>query len=302
MPKLTGILPPLMTPVDAAGRFDEDAMRRYVDWLIDRGVDGLFANGSTGEFTRFAPAVRCRIAQIVVEAAAGRVPVVAGVGDVDVQTTVQTCAFYRDIGVTAAIVVSPFYFQLSQSGVAAYFEAVAKTSPLDLLLYNIPVFATPIDVATVVDLATTQDRIVGIKDSSGSVPNMMRMVAAIGPRRPDFGLFTGFDGLLSTMRGVGADGGMVASAGVVPEVTAAINRRFDRGQWDQSLQLQGELLKLFDAMLAVPEFPEGFRLAAATRGLSLGHCLTPLSVDLVRANATAAERIGSMVETLLGAV
>ena len=163
--KLRGILPPMITPVDTAGRFDAGAMRGYVDWLIDRGVDGLFPNGSTGEFTRFAPSVRCRIAEVVVEAAAGRVPVVAGIGDVDVETTVETCGRYRDVGVTAAVIVSPFYFQLSQPGVVAYFRAVAEASPLDLFLYNIPVFATPIEVDTVVELATTQDRIVGIKDS-----------------------------------------------------------------------------------------------------------------------------------------
>ena len=298
--KLTGILPPMITPVDDAGRFDEDTMRSYVDWLIDRGVDGLFPNGSTGEFTRFSPAVRCRIAQVVVEAAAGRVPVVAGIGDVDVQTTVQTCGFYRDIGVTTAIVVSPFYFQLSQPGVAAYFADVAEKSPLDLFLYNIPVFATPIEVSTVVDLATTQDRIVGIKDSSGSVPNMMRMVAAIKPQRPEFALFTGFDGLLATMRSVGADGGMVASAGVVPEVTATINRLYDAGDLAGSLRLQGELLKLFDTLLAVPEFPEGFRLAATSRGLSLGRSRTPLSADQSLGNDAAAETIGESVTHLVG--
>ena len=76
--RISGILTPNITPVDAAGRVDTERLRSYVDWLIDRGVDGLYPNGSTGEFVRFTPQERREIVQVVVDQAAGRVPVLAG--------------------------------------------------------------------------------------------------------------------------------------------------------------------------------------------------------------------------------
>ena len=78
---ISGILTPNITPVDSVGRIDEDTLRRYIDWLIEKGVDGLYPNGSTGEFVRFTPQERRRIVQVVVEQAAGRVPILAGAAE-----------------------------------------------------------------------------------------------------------------------------------------------------------------------------------------------------------------------------
>ena len=264
--RISGILTPNITPVDDSGRVDEERLRGYVDWLIERGVDGLYPNGSTGEFVRFTPEERRRIVQIVVDQAAGRVPILAGAAEANVRETIEACDAYGAMGVRAVAIVAPFYYRLSADGVYAYFREIADNVSVDVTLYNIPLFASPIDVETVVRLASECPRVIGIKDSSGDLPNMMRMIASIRPIREDFSFLTGWDAALVPMLIVGADGGTNATSGVVPELTRAIHRTVVSGNIAEAMRLQYQLLPLFDAMISLGEFPEGFRAGARSRG------------------------------------
>ena len=275
--RITGILTPNITPVDADGRVDEQKLRGYVDWLIERGVDGLYPNGSTGEFVRFSAEERRQIVRIVVDQTAGRVPVLAGAAEANVKATIEACDAYGELGVRAVAIVAPFYYRLSSEGVYAYFREIAENVEVDVTLYNIPLFASPIDVDTVVRLAAEFPRVVGIKDSSGDLPNMMRMISAIRPMRDDFTFLTGWDASLAPMLLAGADGGTNATSGVVPELTKAIYRNVVDGSIDEAMRLQYQLIPLFDAMISLGEFPEGFRAGARSRGWDLGAGRVPLS-------------------------
>lgn len=274
--KITGILTPHMVPLDDHGAIDEAELRRYVDWLIAQGVHGLYPNGSTGEFIRFTPEERRRIVQIVCEQAAGRVPVLAGAAEANVAETLAACEAYARYGARAVAIVSPFYYRLSPESVYAYFREIALASPIDVTLYNIPMFASPIDLPTIRRLAELE-RIVGIKDSSGDLAFMMRMIAAIRPHRPAFSFLTGWEAVLVPMLLVGADGGTNATSGVVPELTRMLYDLTSTGQLDHAMRLQYRLLELFDAMLYSADFPEGFRAAVELRGFRMGRSRQPLS-------------------------
>ncbi|HWW00099.1 MAG TPA: dihydrodipicolinate synthase family protein [Candidatus Acidoferrum sp.] len=274
--KITGILTPHMVPLDARGNINEAELRRYVDWLIAKGVDGLYPNGSTGEFIRFTPEERRRIIRIVCEQAASRVPVLAGAAEANVRETVAACEAYAGFGARAVAIVSPFYYRLSPESVYAYFREIALNSPIDVTLYNIPMFASPIDLPTLQRLAELE-RIVGIKDSSGDVAFMMRLISAIRPLRPNFCFLTGWDAVLVPMLLVGADGGTNATSGVVPELTRQLYQLTRAGQLEPAVAVQYRLLELFDAMLYSADFPEGFRAAVDLRGFSLGRSRQPLS-------------------------
>lgn len=299
-PRITGILTPNITPVDIAGRVDEDKLRGYVDWLIDRGVDGLYPNGSTGEFVRFTAEERRRIVKVVVEQTRGRVPVLAGAAEANAKETIDACNAYGDLGCRAVAIVAPFYYRLSSQGVYAYFREIANSVRVDVTLYNIPLFASPIDVDTVVRLASECPRIVGIKDSSGDIPNMMRMIAAIRPMRDDFTFLTGWDAALVPMLLVGADGGTNATSGVVPELTRALHRATIARDIDKAMRLQYQLLPLFDAMLSLGEFPEGFRAGARSRGWDLGLGRVPVSEDQKQQIASMQNRIDHLVAGVQG--
>ena len=190
--KIHGVFTPHIIPLDEHGQINEPELRRYIDWLIAGGVHGLYPNGSTGEFTRFTPEERRRVIQIVCQQVGGRVPVLAGAAEANVHETLAACEAYAEFGARAVAIVSPFYYRLSPDSVYAYFREIAEHSPIDVTLYNIPMFASPIDVATIRRLAEFP-RVIGIKDSSGDLTFMMRMIAGVRPIRPDFCFLTGWD-------------------------------------------------------------------------------------------------------------
>jgi len=268
--RLTGIFTPNVVPLDGSGEINEPELRRYVDWLIERGVHGLYPNGSTGEFTRFTAEERRRIVEIMADQAAGRVPILAGAAEANVRETIKACEHYHGLGVRAVAIVSPFYYQLSAAGVYAYFKEIADNSPVDVTLYNIPMFASPIDVPTVKRLAEECPRVIGIKDSSGDLPNMMRMIAAVRPIRSEFSFLTGWEAALMPMLLIGCDGGTNATSGIVPEITRKLYDLTMAGRLDEARDLQYRLLTLFDSMLYSVEFPEGFRAALRLRGIDAG--------------------------------
>jgi dihydrodipicolinate synthase/N-acetylneuraminate lyase len=292
---LRGVFTPNLVPLDDRGNINEAELRRYVDWLIDRGVHGLYPNGSTGEFTRFTPEERREIMRIVCDQVRGRVPVLAGAAEANVRETIRACETYHAFGATAVAIVSPFYYKLSAESVYAYFREIALNSPIDVTLYNIPMFASPIEVPTLRRLAEFP-RVVGIKDSSGDVSQMGRMVNAVRPIRPDFTFLTGWDVVLVPMMLVGADGGTNATSGVVPELMRRLydtaKRGIEGGQsiaLKDAMKLQLRLIELFDAMLFSADFPEGFRAAVDLRGFNFGTGRQP-ATDTQRLDRAALQR------------
>src|SRR3954470_21557694 len=113
MTALKGIFVPFVVPLDEKGSIREAELRRYLDWLIARGVHGLYPNGSTGEFVRFTPEERREIVRIVCDQANGRVPVLAGAAEANARETILACEAYHGFGARAVAIVSPFYYRLS---------------------------------------------------------------------------------------------------------------------------------------------------------------------------------------------
>ena len=275
--KLQGIFTPTLVPLDERGQVNEPELRRFISWLIDHGVHGLYPNGSTGEFPRFTAEERRRIVAITCHEARGRVPVLAGAAEANVKETLAACEAYHAMGAQAVAIVSPFYFKLSPESVYAYFAEIARHTPIDVTLYNIPMFASPIDVPTIRRLAGEFPRVIGIKDSSGDLAFMMRMIAAIRPLRPDFSFLTGWEAVLAPMLMIGCDGGTNASSNAVPEVTRRIYELARAGNYQEAMKWQYRIIELFDAMLFPFEFPDGFRSAAELRGFRFGQGRQPLT-------------------------
>ncbi len=272
----SGVYTPLLVPWDENGQINEDELRRFVRWLISKGIRGLYANGSIGEFLRLTSDERRRVVKIVCEEAAGRVQVLAGVGEENVSRTLEACAVYAEYGARAVTVVSPFYYRLDSSSLYAYFAELAKNSPIDLTLYNIPAFANPIDVNTVRMLAAFP-RIVGIKDSTGDVGFMIQLITAVRPLRPDFAFLAGWEAVFAPMLAIGCDGGVLGSSNAVPEVLCSIFESFRSGHLDRAMRTQYKLNPLFYAMLDDVQFPEGIRAATQCRGFKFGKSRQPMT-------------------------
>jgi 4-hydroxy-tetrahydrodipicolinate synthase len=295
---ISGILTPHMVPLDDRGRIAEDELRRYVSWLIDRGVHGLYPNGSTGEFLRFAAEERRLITSIVCDEARGRVPVVAGAAEVNVAETLRACEHCLAAGAAAVAVVAPFYYKLSPPSVLAYFREIGRHTPIDVTLYNIPMLASPIDVATVRSLAEEFPRITGIKDSSGDISHMGRLIAAVRPLRPEFAFLTGWDAALAPMLAIGCDGGTNATSGVLPELTRAVYDTVRAGDMETALRLQRQLTELFDALFLGVDFPEGFRAGVELRGFRMGTSRQPHTAEQRAEIDRLAVRVRTILATL----
>ncbi|HCO24268.1 MAG TPA: dihydrodipicolinate synthase family protein, partial [Gimesia maris] len=277
--KLSGIFTPNLVPFDSHGEINEPELRRYIDWLIEKGVHGLYPNGSTGEFTRFTPEERRRIVAIIADQTRGRVPILAGAAEANVRETIKACEYYHGLGIRAVAIVAPFYYKLSPASVYAYFKEIGDNTPIDVTLYNIPMFASPIDVPTIQRLSEECEKIVAIKDSSGDIPNMIRMIQAVRPNRPEFSFLTGWDAALMPLLLSGADGGTNASSGVVPELTRKLYDLTMSAQLDEARRVQYDLLTLFDTMIYSAEFPEGFRAAVELRGFQMGQGRQPITSE-----------------------
>lgn len=294
MEKLQGIFTPHMVPLDGRGQIDEPLLRGYIDWLIEKGVHGLYPNGSTGEFTRFTPEERRRIVKIVADQTRGRVPILAGAAEANVAETLAACEIYKGFGVRAVAIVSPFYYRLSPESVFAYFREIAKQSPIDVTLYNAPLWASPIDVPTLQRLAEF-DRIIGIKDSSGDVALMGRMINAVRPARPDFSFLTGWEAVLVPMLLMGADGGTNASSGILPEVTRQLYDLTRSGRLDAAMALQRKFVDLFNLLLNGADFPGGFRAAVELRGFTFGIGRQPMSESQLADRATLQQQLRKLM-------
>ena len=274
--KLSGIFTPNMVPLDEQGEINEPELRRLIEWLIEKRVSGLYPNGSTGEFLRFSFEERKRIVRIVAEQTAGRVPILAGAAEANVRTTLEACEYYKSLGVAAVAIVAPFYYKISSEAVYAYFAEIARHTPINMTLYNIPQFANDIPNAIIKRLSKFE-RIVGIKDSSRDFPRFMNLMNTIRPLRPDFTFLTGCEEMLLPMLLMGADGGTIATSGVVPEVVMKLYDCFRHGDLEQARAIQFKLLELIEVLVFGADFPEGVRAALTLRGFKMGVGRQPLS-------------------------
>jgi len=286
MKALSGIWTPTLVPLDGRGRINEAELRRFIDWLIESGVHGLFPNGSTGEFTRLTSEERRLIAAITCDQAKGRVPVVVGCAEVSIDETLKAAETYRALGARAVAVVAPFYFPLKPPAVLEYFKQLAEGATIDILLYNMPLFANPIALKSIEQLAELP-RIIGIKDSSGDLPFMMRMIANIRPKRKDFTFLTGWDPLLVPMMLAGATGGVNATSDVAPELMRRMYDVFIAGNLEEAMRLQLQVLRLFDRLFADQNFPDGFRMGVGARGFDFGCGRQPSGVAVAAASTQA---------------
>lgn len=267
---LKGIFTPNLVPFLEDGRINEAELRRMINWLIEKGVNGLYPNGSTGEFIRLSFEERKRLIQIVAEETRGRVPILAGAAEANLTLILEACRAYADLGCAAVSITGPYYFKVSQESIEHFFRELARRSPIDIVLYNIPQFSNEISLPVVTRLALDCPRIVGIKDSSRDFPRFLCTLQAIKPQRPEFSCLIGCEEILFPSLLMGADGGTIATSGVVPEVIMKLYHESIAGHWEEARRIQFKLLDLINAMLYGTNFPEGFRAGMSLRGFNLG--------------------------------
>lgn len=276
-PTIQGIFTPNVVPFRADHSINEGVLREYTSWLIDKGVTGLYPNGSTGEFIRLSFEQRMRVVEIMADEARGRVPILAGAAEPNMDLVLDVARRCADLGCRAVSVTGPYYFKVSQESIEHYFRELAKRSPIDIVLYNIPQFSNEISLEVVKRLAADCPRIVGIKDSSRDMPRFMDTLHEVKAIRPDFSCLIGTEEILLPVLMMGGDGGTIATSGVAPEAVMKLYNAFRAGDFAEAKRVQFKLLELIKTMFAAGNFPEGFREGVNLRGFDTGRGPQPMS-------------------------
>jgi 4-hydroxy-tetrahydrodipicolinate synthase len=234
---IVGIIVPIPTLFDERGRLDEAANARHVEWLIARGVHGLFALGTTGEFTSLAPDERRAMAELVVRTARGRVPVLVGCGSPWTEEAVAYAEHAEEIGAAGVAAVLPYYWIPSDRSIYEHYRLLAVGTRLPVYIYNFPALTgRNIPPALVLRLAEAHATIAGIKDTIDSVAHIQQLITTVRPSRPDFVVLCGMDyHLLNTML-LGGDGAVPGTANFAPEPLVDIYRAVTQGRLDGAVQ------------------------------------------------------------------
>jgi 4-hydroxy-tetrahydrodipicolinate synthase len=263
--EVRGVMPALVTPLKRDGAVDEPAIHRLVEHVLANGVHGLLALGSTGEVASLDQAARRQVLATVVKAGAGRVPVLCGVAQsrfADAKADVLAAA---ELGADAVLVAPPYYYPIDQPTVLGFYRALAKASPLPILIYNIPqntkVVAEPATVAALAHEGT----VVGIKDSSRDF-EYFESVCVATRDLPAFRIFTGSDTMLLASLAMGGAGTICGGANIAPGWVVGIFDDFERGDLKAAREHQDSLLQLVYAVRP-GVFPSAIKAALHIQGL-----------------------------------
>jgi 4-hydroxy-tetrahydrodipicolinate synthase len=233
-----GSLVAMVTPF-RNGQIDEAKIRELVEFHVAHGTDGLVPCGTTGESPTLSHDEHQRVVERVVEAAAGRLPVIAGTGSNATAEAIDLTRHAERAGATAALVVNPYYNRPTQEGLYRHFRAVAEAVAIPIIVYNIQSrTAVNVETDTLARLARDVRNIVGVKEASGSLDQMSQVVAACGP---DFSVLSGDDSLTLPLMAVGGRGVISVIANLLPRETADMTHAALEGDWKRARELHHKL-------------------------------------------------------------
>lgn len=263
----------LVTPF-RNGQIDEPRLKALVEYHVTHRTDGLVPCGSTGESATLSHAEHRHVVEIVVKAARGRVPVLAGAGSNSTAETLELVRHAAKVGAQGALLVVPYYNKPTPRGLYEHFRRVAKATSLPLILYNIP-GRTGINMPaeTVIQLARDCRTIVGIKEASGSMDYTSQLFASLD--RKKFTVFSGDDSLTLPLMALGAKGVISVIANILPAAMVELCRAAWAGNYDRALELHLQMYPLMRALFYETN-PIPIKAAMAKLGLCREELRLPL--------------------------
>jgi len=268
-----GIIPAVITPLTAEEKFNEKAMRKLINHLIDGGVHGLFVVGTTGEFYGLTPAEKREILLVTMDETRGRVPVYAGTNGITTRESVMLTELAEECKVDAVSVLTPMFVTPSQDQLIKHYKSVAASTSLPVILYNNPpktgVNIAPATVATLAEIAN----IVSIKDSSGDL-TLTADYIRLTKERDDFSVLMGRDTLIYGALCYGATGSIASCANVAPRMCVDIYEKYMAGDLEGSLKAQFALAPLRSAF-TIGTFPAVIKESLTLLGIEAGPCMAP---------------------------
>lgn len=269
-----GIIPAVVTPLTADGKFSETGMRKLINYLIDNGVHGLFITGTTGEFYGLSLEEKREIFQVTLDETKGRVPIYAGTNGITTRESVALTELAEECGMDAVSVLTPMFITPNQEQLIEHYKTIAACTSLPVILYNNPP-KTGVNLAapTVAKLAEIPN-IVSIKDSSGDLTLTAEYIRLTRGRK-DFNVLMGRDTLIYGALCYGAAGSIASCGNVAPRLCADIYDKYMAGDLQGSLEAQFMLAPLRIAF-TIGTFPAVIKESLALLGIDVGPCMNPV--------------------------
>lgn len=287
---MRGIFPAATTSMNMDGTFNPDGMTAHVHRMFDAGMTGIVPLGGTGEYIALSRAERLDVVRTCVAAAKGRGPVIAGVLSPGYAEAVETGLAFRDAGVDAIMLVTPYYVLGEQPGILDYYRRFYADVGLPIVLYEIPsrtnVSYAPETVATLAEEGIA----IAIKYSNLDVVKFTRVISAAGDKMTVMG---GEDSLLAAHIMLGAPGAIVATANLCPEAWAKCFALGQAGEFAAAAALQKRLYPMIDAVFSEPN-PTALKRAMQLAGYDAG----PVRLPLGKVSSKTEEKLAKMVTTL----
>jgi len=256
MADLHGVFPYLVSPIDASGRIRTEVLGRLCDDLIKAGVHGLTPLGSTGEFAYLSWAQRKRVVEVVVKAARGRVPVVAGVAATTIADATFQARAMQKLGCDGILAILEAYFPISDEGVFSYFKAIAEAVSLPVVLYTNPSFQRSDLSLAAIERLSRVPNIGYIKDASTNTGRLLSIMNRVEGRMQ---VFSASAHIPACVMLIGGRGWMAGPACVIPRQSVELYELCRRGDWDAAMALQRDLWRINEVF-------QRYNLAACIKG------------------------------------
>lgn len=268
---LKGSIPALITPFEN-GKVDDDALKALVEWHIAEGSNGLAPVGTTGESPTLSHDEHRHVIRTVVEAVAGRIPVIAGAGSNNTAEALDFVKFAKEVGADAALVVTPYYNKPTQRGLVAHYEALNAVG-VPIVIYNIPSRSVIDMTPETMGQLSKLENIVGVKDATGDLDRVSQQRLHCGQ---DFIQLSGEDGTAHGFNAQGGVGCISVTANVAPKLCAQLQAATAAGDYAKALEIQDQLMPLHNAVFTEPG------LCGAKYGASvLGKCADDVRLPLI---------------------
>ena len=272
--RLEGVLPAVVTPFDKQEEFDEEAFRRLIDWLIERGITGIVPCGTTGEFSLMTQGERARVIEVCVDQVNGRIPVIAGTGDTSTKLVIDATKHALDVGADAAIIVNPYYMKpKGGKGIFDHYSAISEAVDIPMVIYNIPVATNQYIPWQVVEDLADLDNVVGMKDSSGDMKYLMTILEKVSNK---IDVVCGWDEIVLPALAAGANGMILASANVIAPLWLDIYGMVKEGRLDEAREAMRRIQKFTRHMVATGA--QGPKLCLNYMGLKVGGTRRPIII------------------------
>ena len=286
--KLNGTGVAIVTPFHNYGTIDFGSLERLLNFIIDGGVDFIVAMGTTSEAPTLTDDEKGAVMDIVLETVNGRIPVVLGMGGNSTQAIVSKIKKTDFTGIDAILSVAPYYNKPNQRGIYNHFKAISASSPVPIVLYNVPGrTSSNISAETTLNLARDFDNIVAIKEASGDFTQVMDILR----EKPDgFEVFSGDDAITFPMMTLGATGVISVVANAFPKPFSDMVRLVKSGDYEKALKIHYSLIPIIHQMFADGN-PAGVKVALEALGLLKNN----LRLPLVKANKSVNLAMNALV-------